>query len=272
MKFYGKITFPSQTFDFTDFDGTNENILFTCLADCVDINDKSVEEIHITFNNPTPNNIKVVIYYTDGTTNTRDTTIGLINADLDILLFGGDITGYGCLSTNSIYDNENNLLRNCVDDTVNYAIFYRLSSSKNTVTKNLTWVSTVPIKFNRPIRIRDFQLDVEMNISDERFNYIYIIPLHRFYYVTDMELTNDFARLTLHIDVLSSWEDLIRSQYAFIERNENDYDADKVDEYVTYDFNKEKIYSVITPTNDFLAFNVVPSNRLNFVLITVYGV
>ena len=267
MKFYGKITFPSQSFDFTDFDGTNEYILFTCLADCEDINENAVEEIRITFNNPSPNNIKIIIYYTDGTSYTHDTEITSVNQDLDQLLFGGDITGYGCLSTNSIYDNENNLLRNCVDSTVNYAIFYRLSSSKNTVSKNLTWVSTVPIKFNRPIRIRDFQLDVEMNINDERFNYVYIVPLHRFYYVTDMELTNDFARLTLHIDVLSSWEDLIRSQYAFIERNENDYNVDIRDDLVTYDIDKTVTFTTVTMSPN--VFSWVTVDPLQFVLTTV---
>lgn len=270
MKFYGKINFPSQVFNFTEFDGTNEYILFSELLDVVDIDDKPVEEIRITFNNPSPNNIKIIIYYTDSTTNIHDTNISNINQDLDQLMFGGDITGYGCLSTNSIYDEENALLRNAVDSTENVIFLYRLNSEKNVVTKNLIWVKTLLVSFNNPIKVRDMLLNVKLGVNDMNFNYVYISSLHRFYFVNDMLLTNDYAQLTLHEDILSSWDELIRSQTAFVERNQYTIDSDKVDDLVTYDYDKEITYTTITPVTDVFGVNENVWYQ-NFVVITVDG-
>ena len=271
MKYYGKIDFSSQTFNFTDFDYTNEYILFSELYDVHDVNDKEVMEIRITFDNPTPNNIKIIINYTDNTTNIIDTYINNINQDLDVL-FNGNITGYGCLSTNSIYDEQNIRLMNEVNSKENVIFFYRLNSEKNVVTKDLLWVKTLPFSFNNPIKVRDMLLNVKLGVNDMNFNYVYISSLHRFYFVNDMMLTNDYAQLTLHEDILSSWDSLIREQTAYVERNQYNIDSDKVDDLVTFDYDKNKNYIPITPTNDFLYFGVTPLSRSNFVLINVWGV
>lgn len=268
MKYYGKIDFSSQTFNFTDFDHTNEYILFSELYDVHDVNNKEVKEIHITFDNPTPNNIKIIINYTDSTTKIIDTYINNINQDLDVL-FNGNITGYGCLSTNSIYDEENIRLMNEVNSKENVLFFYRLNSEKNVVTKDLLWVKTLPFSFNNPIKVRDMVLNVKLGVNDMNFNYVYISSLHRFYFVNDMMLTNDYAQLTLHEDILSSWDSLIRLQTAYVERNQYNIDSDKVDDLVTFDYEKEVTYTPVTPTNDVFYIGTNENNVGFWVLLGV---
>lgn len=268
MKYYGKIDFPSQSFDFSNFDGTNNYILFSELYGVKDINDKDVENIRITFNNPSPYTIRIFITFADGTSDTALSDINNINQDLDTQLFGGDIIGYGCLSTNSIYDEDNIPLLDAVDQNENVIFLYKLNSEKNVVTKNLVWMKTLLFSFNHPIKFRDLLLDIKIDIDEIDFNYVYISSLRRFYFVNDMTLTNNYAQLVLHEDVLSTWDELIRQQFAFIERNQNIVDYDKVDDLITYDYDKEITYTTITPTNDIFLPNdhSLPSV---FVVITV---
>lgn len=122
---------------------------------------------------------------------------------------------------------------------------YLMNSPKNKVTKSLIWVATFGININRVINNKNLIVDVA-NIDEDskkRFNYVYLPFMNRYYYVQEISLLKDFTSCSLVEDVLMSFSDLIRLQTAFVERQENNYDSDKVDDLVTFDYNKSITYT-----------------------------
>lgn len=247
-EFRGYFEFPSQAFDFTFLNSINDYIKFDELQDVLDINDKEIESIMLEFTNTYPSNpIEITLTFKDNTPpDVTYTNVGNINQDLDTVLFGGDIVGMGRISTNITDSGTLNALKNCFNYDKNVIFLFRLNSEKNVVTKNLIWKKTLSVSFNNPIKVRDMLLNVKLGVNDMDFNYVYISSLHRFYFVNDMLLTNDYAQLTLHEDILSSWDELIRSQTAFVERNQYTIDSDKVDDLVSYDYDKYIDVTVLT--------------------------
>ncbi len=196
-------------------------------------------------------NVKVTIKFQDDIIPDKEVTIthGSLNQLLDEE-FNNTFKGFGSVTADVILSSTIEDINDMVDKTKNAIFLYRLNSEKNAVTKNLIWKKTLPISFNNPIKVRDMVLNVKLGINDLDFNYVYITSLHRFYFVNDMLLTNEYAQLTLHEDILSSWDDLIRNQLAYIERNETSYDLDIVDDLVTYDYDKSITVTTVTPVLD----------------------
>lgn len=189
--------------------------------------------------------------------------------DLRQLFTNGDILFKGVakmdISSSYLTDWEPVLKRN-----VNTYFLYTYSSPKIQVTKSLTFVKSGTIKFQNPITHRDLVISMVINANEYTFNYVYLSVLNRFYYIIDTSMMNDIASLTLHEDVLMSWDSLIRSQSAYVTRQQNNYDNDKVDDLVTYDYSKEIIYSSITYDINPYAWNPVSEpDPKNFVLTTV---
>lgn len=201
----------------------------------------------ITYNN----DVKVTIKFQDEVISdvVVNTTISSLNQFLDEE-FNNTFKGFGSVTADVILTTTIEDINDMIDKTKNGIFLYRLNSEKNAVTKNLIWKKTLPVSFNNPIKVRDMLLNVKLGIDDLDFNYVYITSLHRFYFVNDMMLTNEYAQLTLHEDILSSWDELIRSQTAYVERNQYTIDSDKVDDLVTYDYDKTVTYTTVTPTND----------------------
>lgn len=110
----------------------------------------------------------------------------------------------------------------------NYFFVYRLNGERNRVDKTnyLTYVATIGGKFRNSVNIKNTVIDMENFNIVSTYNYIYIASLNRFYFVDNVDLlTNNITRLTISEDVLFSHLDLILKQYAFINRNENDYNS-----------------------------------------------
>lgn len=223
----------------------------------------------ITYNN----DVKVTIKFQDEVIPdvVVNTTISSLNQFLDEE-FDNTFKGFGRLTADVILTTTIDDINDMVDKTKNGIFLYRLNSEKNVVTKTLIWKKTLSVSFNNPIKVRDMLLNVKLGINDLDFNYVYITSLHRFYFVNDMNLTNDYAQLMLHEDILSSWDELIRSQTAYVERNQYTIDSDKVDDLVTYDYDKEITYTTVTPTTD--VFKIAQPNQNPssvFIVITVDG-
>ena len=61
-------------------------------------------------------------------------------------------------------------------------------------------------------------------------NYVYIPDFNRYYFINDItSVRQNLWRLSLHVDVLMSYKKEINNTYAFISRNEFDYDPDIYD-------------------------------------------
>ena len=145
---------------------------------------------------------------------------------------------------------------------------YTQNSENNALDKSLTLIDIINGKFNHSIGVKSLNIDV-VNIP-MNFNYVYIPSLNRYYYVDSVEIiSNDVRRLMLKEDVLMSWKSLIRQQSAFVDRQENLYDSDIVDDLVTYSYDKSIINNVIQLYTDI--YENTENTNLNFVIETVGG-
>lgn len=106
-------------------------------------------------------------------------------------------------------------------------ILYKQNSANNVVNKSLTLVDIIQGKFNIPIALKTFTLDLDGNYV---FNYIWIPLLNRYYYVNSIQkYTDTFTRYTFGEDVLMTWQTLIRNQNAFVTRQAGATNLDLVD-------------------------------------------
>ena len=146
-------------------------------------------------------------------------------------------------------------------------VTYRQVSDNDKLDKELVAVGLMKGNLNHSIGLRSMDLDIEGYGRD--FNYVYLPKFSRYYYVDSIELASaEITRLHLKEDVLMSHKDLIRSQTAFIERQENVYDPDLVDEMVKYSYDKNIITFQAPLVNDIYA---VSNADLDFVIETVGG-
>ena len=108
----------------------------------------------------------------------------------------------------------------------NLLFVYRLNSERNVVNKSLILVDIINGYFRNSVNVKNPSITIQDFKIKDTFNYVYICALKRYYYVDSVEIsTKNMTLLSLTEDVLMSHKDLIYSQTAFINRNENDYNA-----------------------------------------------
>lgn len=215
------------------------------------------------------------VTYDDGLIMTFTGVTNIINA------FTSDIEGTGKIVFSSTAVPTDDIRGTLIStgDLILYnqeTIFtYLMDSPKNQVTKTLNFVSSMEININRVINNKNLIVDIANVdvVSKKRFNYVYIPSMNRYYYVQEINLLKDFTSCSLVEDVLMSFSDLIRLQTAFVERQENNYDPDKVDNLVSIDYDKTITYETITPSNDiFMVANQETSTATGgYWFITVVG-
>ena len=146
-------------------------------------------------------------------------------------------------------------------------ITYLQNSENGKLDKTLTEVGMILGTFNQAIGLKSIDVDITGYARD--FNYVWIPTLRRYYYVDSVDLVSaNITRLHLKEDVLMSWKALIRAQTAFVERQENVYDADLVDDMVKYSYDKTVITFDVPKTTDIYRWTS-PLTDFNFVIETV---
>lgn len=189
--------------------------------------------------------------------------------DLIDILCRVQVYGDTPLIETRIYNNLNSL--NFIR-TSNAIFLYTVNSSKNTVSKSITFVRNMYIKYNKPISYKQLSIDLELEPDELDFNYAFITVLYRYYYVTDMNLIKNYCSITLSEDVLMSWADVIRSQTAFVERSQSSYSNHLVDDEVAFDYDKDITVTTITPTTTlFPTTQTDEDTRYSVVITTVIG-
>ena len=147
-------------------------------------------------------------------------------------------------------------------------ITYLQNSDNDHVTKSLIEVGTILGTFNRAIGLK--RMDVDIEGYARGFNYVWVPALGRYYYVDSADMvTSSITRLHLKEDVLMSWASLIRRQTAYVERQENLFDENLIDERVSYSYEKYVSISSITMDNNIFA-NTGNADK-DFVIETVGG-
>lgn len=268
MKTYcGKFSFETYYFSLANMDDGGE-IIFNGLLDCKNVRDDNIIYISMEINN---NIVKVTIRYEDKSEDVFSYPELQLSQFMEET-FGIYFTGIGVIQLNYVTNTTFiDYVKNSIDksDTTNAIFLFRTNSSRDHIEKDLIFIESKKIKYTRAINYRRLQIDIERTVNDEKFNYVYLTVLNRYYFVDDMMLTNNYALVSLIEDVLMSFADLIRSQTAYVERNQYNIDSDKVDDLVTFDYDKEVIYTPVTPTNDVFYIGTNENNVGFWVLLGV---
>lgn len=110
---------------------------------------------------------------------------------------------------------------------------------------------------------------IKIEYSQINFNYVYIPIWKRYYFVTGIKsIRTGLWEITLKVDVLTTYKNLIRQQTAFVLRNEYVYDEDKVDTYVNTSYDKTINYQTINTSVDLFKTNY-PDAIYNVVFVIV---
>lgn len=150
---------------------------------------------------------------------------------------------------------------------------YTLNSERNVVDKVITSVGLINGSFKNVVSIKSPIVDIEGFNLCGTFNYVFVRSLNRYYYVESVDMiSSSIARLYLKEDVLMSHKALIRQQYAFVTRNENNYNNDIVDDYIEYDYDKVfDYYQIPYATTIFPSSQNEEDNRLSVIINAVIG-
>ena len=163
-----------------------------------------------------------------------ETELDRIIEDLaDSVYISGNVNSYNSLNSLMLIDAAN------LDfDGLSSIVLYTQNSANNVLNKSLTIVRIIQGKFNIPIALKTFTLDLQ---SLPLFTYIRVPSLdNRYYYVNSVQRYTDvLTRYTFGEDVLMSWQSLIKSQSAFVTRQ-----ADGNDYLVDNRFPLKNIYTV----------------------------
>ena len=101
------------------------------------------------------------------------------------------------------------------------------------------------------------------------FNYVYIEAFNRYYYVNDItSLKKDLWQMTLSVDVLMTYRNAILSCTGFVDRNENEFNADLIDKKRVVE--EGNTIEVATVTNE-LFTATQGTYLLNGILVSTYN-
>lgn len=104
-------------------------------------------------------------------------------------------------------------------------VLYTTTSEKNAVNKSLTELVTLTGTLRDSSSIIKPMISISGGVSISSANYAYIPDFWRYYFINEIEsIRNGLWRLTMHVDVLYTYREQIKSNHAIIERNEIDYD------------------------------------------------
>lgn len=103
---------------------------------------------------------------------------------------------------------------------------YQTLSEVNKVDKDITLLTTLTGNLREESSLIDPEILIDgfSNYIDS-CNYVYIQEFNRYYFVRNVTaISNTLFRISLHVDVLYTYKTEIRSNYAIVSRNENEFD------------------------------------------------
>lgn len=114
---------------------------------------------------------------------------------------------------------------------------YTNNSADNVVTKNITLIATLTGALRKECSMTDPVIEVAgmTNATAAICNYAKIALFGRYYFVRNITLKGNLWELTMHVDVLASWQTPLKALDAVVARQENRYNLYLNDgEFKTY--------------------------------------
>lgn len=139
---------------------------------------------------------------------------------------------------------------------------YRNMSEEVSVVKNLQDEISLTGSLKEESSVIDPVILIESeNLAD--YNYAWIDEFHRFYFIKNINcVRNDLWRLSMHVDVLTTYADYIKQNNGIITRNENVWN-------LYYQDNQFKILNYETIQTKAFGASLIPSSQ--YVLIVAGG-
>lgn len=113
-------------------------------------------------------------------------------------------------------------------------VFYHYKGLKNQIKKGgvhnpLTKVIELDGTLKQPTSLSNVVVTIEYD-KTPNFNYVYIEEFSRYYFITNIvSVRNNVWQITMHVDVLYTYNTIIDESYAFIERAEQQHNPMIVD-------------------------------------------
>lgn len=99
---------------------------------------------------------------------------------------------------------------------------YNNASEPKTINKLLSRIKQIEGNFRESVNIQDPDIMIESTVFNSDCNYIKIVDLDRYYFITSIEsLRNNITILHCHIDVLKTYQTALLNCYGLINRAEN---------------------------------------------------
>lgn len=154
-------------------------------------------------------------------------------------------------------------------------ILYNNKSEKNRVdkTKFLNKIGTVKGTFRDEVTLTNVDVDIEYDIVDYdsgsllNINYIYIPTFRRFYFIDEIVFVRkNLITISCSVDVLYTYRLKILELYAFIDRNEFDYNDKLVDTKRVVEQGTDLISFSATVSDFDTLYGAVNENSTNIVI------
>lgn len=148
---------------------------------------------------------------------------------------------------------------------------YHNKSDSAVVTKDIVSISTINGALREGSSIMDPVITIEQT-DIPTFNYVKIPAFNnRYYYVTDItSVAYGLWRITLHTDVLMTYDAGIRSLTAIIDRQENDFNAMLSDDRIPLDNDTEQTFVELSNAGPF-SQSLDASSSKNIIVTIVRG-
>ena len=122
---------------------------------------------------------------------------------------------------------------------------YHNRSEKDVLFKDIQLIGSLTGTLRESCDVINPQIVIEYSGVPD-FDYVFIPYFNRYYYVSDVvSVKQSLWLISLKVDVLMTYKDLIKLQTAHVSRNEYKFDNDKRDSYISFDIEHEVVYKPI---------------------------
>lgn len=129
-------------------------------------------------------------------------------------------------------------------------IFYQNTSKKNVINKIINNELSLECFIKDYNNILNPQIRINYNIDNFNYNFCYIPKLKRYYFIDNITIErNNLINLTLSIDILMTYKEVILNSSGIVKRSKNGYNYDTDNSFTTIEYELENPF---TKTTDIL--------------------
>lgn len=123
---------------------------------------------------------------------------------------------------------------------------YKNTAPLNKLSRVLGSPLTIAGYLREPCDVLNPQIEVEYNATLLTYNFVYIPEFGRYYFINDSTVDGKNLVLSMHVDVLFTYRNIIQASQCIANRSSSHYNPDVHDDLCTYE-NGWDYYSGVLP-------------------------